>query len=92
MREHFTEFPHQPWPHVPPTPPEPQRPYLQPTVVVYEKERWEYKVVSKGKADDPRAVEDALNLLGRDGWEIVSVVPLSKAVHFYLKRPLIGAR
>lgn len=93
MRQPVSEFPKHPLPHVPPTPLEPQRPPVQPpTVVVYEKERWEYKVVSQGTADDPRAVDDALNALGRDGWEVVGIASLPNAVHVYLKRPLSASR
>src|SRR5262249_1740837 len=91
-RQAINEFPKQPLPHVPLAPPEPQRPHVQPpTVVVYEKARWEYKIVSS-TPDDPGAVEAALNTLGREGWEGIGIVPLSNAVHVYLKRPLSGSR
>jgi len=56
-----------------------------PTVFVYEKQGWEYRVVSS-KTDEQPLGEDALNALGKDGWELVGVVPLSSAVQFYFKR------
>ena len=87
MRQNTSEFPMHPLPHVPPPPQEPQRPHVQPpTVFVYEREHWEYKVVTRTTADDAGVVEDALNALGEDGWELVGTAPVSNAVHFYLKR------
>jgi hypothetical protein len=81
-----SEFPRYPLPHVP-SAPEPQQPHVQPpTVFVYEKQGWEYKVVSKDPAVDARALEEELNALGKDGWEVIGVVPLSAALQFYLKR------
>jgi hypothetical protein len=79
------EFPKHPLPHVPPTP-EPQRPQQPPTVFVYEKRGWEYKVVSRNIADDPQLGEDELNALGKDGWELIGVVPFQSRVQFFLKR------
>lgn len=68
-----------------PAPHEPRSQPQQPTVFVYEKPGWEYRVVSRKMADDPLA-EDELNALGTDGWELVGVVPMSETVQFYLKR------
>ena len=93
MRQNVSVVPTQPLPHVPPTPQEPQRLRVQPpTVFVYERERWEYKVISQTTADNPHVVEEALNALGKDGWELVATVPLSNVVQFYLKRPRGGSR
>ena len=84
MKTEISEFPKHPLPH---TPPEPQRPQMQPpTVFVYEKQGWEYKVVSKKTSVEALPTEDELNALGKDGWELVGVVPVSNAVQFYLKR------
>jgi hypothetical protein len=86
MKTNIDEFPKQPLPHVTP-PQEPQRPHVQPpTVFVYQKQGWEYKVVSKNSAGDALLTEDELNALGKDGWELVGVVPLTSKVQFYLKR------
>jgi hypothetical protein len=85
MKPNIAEFPKHPLPHVPP-PQQPQPARVQPpTVFVYEKQEWEYKVVSKDAAD-ARLTEDDLNALGKDGWELVGVVPLPNGVQFYLKR------
>jgi hypothetical protein len=85
-RMNIDEFPKQPLPHVPP-PQRPQRPQVQPpTIFVYEKQGWEYKVVSRNTAGDALLTEDDLNALGKDGWELVGVVPLTSEVQFYLKR------
>lgn len=87
MRQNISEVPKRPLPHVPPAPQEPHVPYVQaPTVVVYERERWEYKVVTQDRSDDPVAAEEALNAFGKDGWELIGVVPVPGGVQLYLKR------
>jgi hypothetical protein len=86
MHRTIGEFPKHPLPHVPP-PPETQQPRVQPpTVFVYERQGWEYKVVSRNTADEPLSTEAELNALGKVGWELVGIVPLSGTVQFYLKR------
>jgi hypothetical protein len=83
MKTNISEFPKHPLPHVPT---EPQRPQLQPpTVFVYERQGWEYKVISRAPDQAPLG-QDELNGLGKDGWELVGVVPVSDTVQFYLKR------
>jgi hypothetical protein len=82
----LNEFPKYPLPYAAP-PQEPQRPHVQPpTVFVYERQAWEYKVITKNALDDVQLTEDELNALGKDGWELVGVVPDLSAVRFYLKR------
>jgi Domain of unknown function (DUF4177) len=86
VRMPVAEFPKHPVPHVPP-PQGPQQPRVQPpTVFVYEQQRWEYRVVSRSVGDEPIVIEDELNALGRDGWELVGVVALHRDVQFYFKR------
>jgi hypothetical protein len=86
MTRHISEFPKHPLPHVP-APHEPRRPQVQtPTVFVYEKQEWEYKVVSGIAAADPLAAERELNALGKDGWELVGIVNVANDVRLYLKR------
>lgn len=68
-----------------PQPTGPQRPQAQqPTVFVYERQGWEYRVVSK-EVDQP-LTQDELNALGKDGWQLVGIVPVLNTVQFYLKR------
>lgn len=85
MKTNISEFPTHPLPHVP-APQEPQRTHVQPTVFVYEKQRWEYKLINKDTTGEARLTEDELNALGKDGWELVGVVPLGDAVQFFFKR------
>jgi hypothetical protein len=85
MKTNISEFPKHPLPHVPPAP-ELQRLHVQPpTVFVYERQGWEYRVVSRATDQAPLG-QDELNALGKDGWELVGVVPMSDTVQFYLKR------
>jgi len=57
---------------------------------------WEYKVFETGKsfwgAKDKTDIDKTLDELGKDGWELISVVPLSTTsgsttgLQFFLKR------
>jgi hypothetical protein len=86
MKTHIAEFPKHPLPQIP-YPQSPQQPRVQPpTVYVYERQQWEYRVVTKNVADEPILSEGDLNALGHDGWELVGVVPLPTAVEFFFKR------
>lgn len=83
MRPNLSEFPKYPVPNVP------QQPHVQPpTVFVYEKQRWEYRVVTHDVAEMQRTGEDELNALGKDGWELVGVLALPNGARFYFKRVL----
>jgi hypothetical protein len=85
MTTQISEFPKHPLTHVPPQ--EPRRPQVQaPTVFVYEKQEWEYKVISGTTEADPLAAERELNALGKDGWELVGIVNVADDLRFYLKR------
>ena len=46
---------------------------------------WEYKHLTH-PLDAPAMDEAALDALGRDGWELVAVVPDARGTHFYFKR------
>ncbi len=86
MQTHIAEFPQHPLPQIP-QPQSPQQPRVQPpTVYVYERQKWEYRVVMKNVADEPTLSEGDLNTLGKDGWELVGVVPLPTTVQFFFKR------
>jgi hypothetical protein len=82
METSRSEHSKQPFPHIP----QPDQPRVHPpTVFVYEKQAWEYRVISKNVADGPLS-EDELNALGAVGWELVGVATLTTNVQFYLKR------
>src|SRR5262245_7480157 len=86
MKTHIAEFPKHPLPQIP-QPQSPEQPRVQPpTVYVYERQQWEYRVVTEKPADEPALSEGALNALGRDGWELVGVVQLPTTVQFFFKR------
>jgi hypothetical protein len=77
MRTVVSEFPKRPSPDMPES-----RPQVQPpTVFVYERQEWEYKVI-----DAPALSEADLNTLGKDGWELTGVVSARDTVQFYFKR------
>ena len=81
MLTRLTDPPQHPFPQ-PPQPQQPQPPRSQsPMVYVYEKQRWEYKVIVQ------TAVSEAeLNSLGAEGWELVGVVAMPETTQFYFKR------
>jgi hypothetical protein len=83
MDTYIAEFPTHPLPNIP----QPQQSRVQsPTVFVYERQRWEYRVVTKNLADEPSLSEGDLNALGHDGWELVAVVPVQATAQFVFKR------
>jgi hypothetical protein len=53
--------------------------------LVYERQGWEYEVVS-GNVDQLPLSEDELNALAKNGWELVGVVAVPYTVQFYFKR------
>lgn len=87
MKTNVSEFPTRPLPHVPPSR-EPQRPQVQPpTVFVYEKQGWEYKVVTRDIASEGPLGEEELNAFGKEGWELVGVLAVTETkTQFFLKR------
>jgi hypothetical protein len=66
-------------------PPQAEKPRLArvqpPMVYVYEKQRWEYKVIFQSAVS-----EEELNALGAEGWELVGLVALPETTQFYFKR------
>jgi hypothetical protein len=71
--------------HPVPRQPQPEKPQLArvqpPMVYVFEKQRWEYKVILQSVAS-----EEELNALGAEGWELVGIVALPETAQFYFKR------
>ncbi|MEL6269568.1 MAG: DUF4177 domain-containing protein [Chloroflexota bacterium] len=59
-----------------------------PIVYVKPNIKWEYRVMAHtpGNVDTPDNIEETLNTLGAEGWELVSVVPREGGADFYLKR------
>jgi len=72
----MTRFPDQPTQRVAP-----------PIVYVTEKTRWEYKQVVRSLSENKFPSEEELNLLGKDGWELVSILNSSGFLCLYFKRP-----
>jgi hypothetical protein len=59
MKTHVSEFPKHPLPYIPQ--PEEQHCRMQPpTVVVYEKQGWEYEVVKENLAEGPPLTQEGL--------------------------------
>ncbi len=86
MKSQIAEFPTPPLPQIP-QPQQVQQPRVQPpTVYVYERQEWEYRVVTKNVAEEPSLSETDLNALGKDGWELVGLVPVQGTVQFVFKR------
>ncbi len=52
-----------------------------------ERQKWEYKVVCRPLHADYSYVENVLNQLGNEGWELVAV---TSAGSYTLKRPVIN--
>ena len=71
----MASFPHQPLPRPKP-----------PMVYVTEKTVWEYKQVVRNLADSKIPTEDELNALGKDGWELVTVLANAGHLLLYFKR------
>jgi hypothetical protein len=51
-------------------------------------ERWEYQLISLANDRDLLQVEEAFNIVGNDGWEMIAVYTGAAAQNiFTLKRP-----
>ncbi len=84
MQMQLDEFPRRSLPQEPQQPPPPYA--APPTVFVYERQTWEYKIVRKMIADEGLLAEDELNALGASGWELSGVVALAGEATFVFKR------
>lgn len=74
--------------HPNPTPPDPDPSPIIP--VVYEEEdeeyHWEYKHIRQNLDEEEPLDENRLNELGKDGWELVTVLNHNTIAHYYFKR------
>ena len=63
-------------------------PVLPPTPIVYEsgEYHWEYKHLQLNLDEQAPLEEARLNELGREGWELVTVLKHHKTAHYYFKR------
>lgn len=51
--------------------------------------RWEYRIVDAvGDQRNPDSLLRMLNVLGEEGWEVISVDQIPSDIRFYFKRPL----
>jgi len=85
MNTHLAEFP-PPFPQTPQPQPAQQPRVQPPTVFVYERQQWEYLVLTKNVVDEPSLSTADLNALGSDGWELVGVAPFQTTVQLVFKR------
>jgi hypothetical protein len=51
--------------------------------------RWEYRHLTRPESATGALEEPELNRLGQEGWELLGVVALAGAVHFYFKREVV---
>jgi hypothetical protein len=58
---------------------------VQPIVYVREKTDWQYKQIIRSLSEG-MPNEDELNQLGKDGWELVSVLTHGGVAYLYFKR------
>ena len=83
----IAEMPKTPMPHVPSVPETPHPHVQPPSLVVYERVTWEYRVVDR-EADEPAAsMQTYLDSLGNEGWELVAIRDAGTRTRLTLKRP-----
>ena len=48
---------------------------------------WEYRIMSLPTQKEPNEAQEALNSLGDNGWELVSVYPNRDSVNYLFRKP-----
>ena len=48
---------------------------------------WEYRIMSLPAQKEPKEAQEALNSLGDNGWELVSVYPNQDSVNYVFNKP-----
>lgn len=56
-------------------------------VYISERQKWEYRVVTRILASEGLMAEDEINALGAEGWELAGVVSGPESATYYFKRP-----
>jgi hypothetical protein len=70
-------------------PEQPQEDKVQPPLVYVDQDvGWEYHHEARNLEEKGVLEEEALNALGSDGWELVTVLNLGNWLHYYFKRPV----
>jgi hypothetical protein len=59
---------------------------VPPMVYVADKTVWQYKQITRDLSQDGMPAEDDLNQLGKDGWELVSILNHAGSLFLYFKR------
>lgn len=47
-------------------------------------ERWQYQLITLASDRDALQVQDTLNAVGNDGWELVAIYPSSAAYNIFV--------
>ena len=73
-------------PAVPPMQPPANVPAPSPMIYISQGPAWEYKQIVRDLSAEKLPTDAELNALGRDGWELVTVISRESGVYFYFKR------
>ena len=62
---------------------------VRPPMIYVEKQvKWEYKQIVRNLENEKPLDETELNLLGKDGWEMIGIAQQSLMTYFYFKRQI----
>jgi hypothetical protein len=60
--------------------------FITPIVYVKDKTIWQYKLLTRNLAKEAAPIEEELNQVGKEGWELAGIVTDHPFVYFYFKR------